>query len=263
MAELIDSPLEENTETQEQEQLPLDHDLVVEEPEEETTPSEDDNLPEKYKGKSVAELARMHEEAQQALSRQGNEVGELRKVFDEYIQSTIQSQPEPVEEPIDFLLEPEKAVQRAIDNHPKIKQAEAVVGQVARQQNVARLQSDFPDLQATLGDSRFQEWVSKSQIRQGLYQKADKDFDYESAAELLNNWKDLNVAVERTKEVEKVAQKSEVRKANTGDTRSAPVKARKKVYRRSDIINLMKTDPSRYEALQPEIMEAYKDGRVK
>ena len=134
---------------------------------------------------------------------------------------------------------------------------------MARQQNLDRLKSEFPDLQSTLSDSRFQEWVNASVIRQGLYQKADKDFDYTSAAELLNNWKDLNVAVERTKEVEKEAKKSEVRKANTGDTRAAPVKARKKVYRRSDIINLMKTDPRRYEALQPEIMEAYKDGRVK
>ena len=38
-------------------------------------PNEDDDLPEKYRGKSKAELARMHEEAQSALGRQSNEVG--------------------------------------------------------------------------------------------------------------------------------------------------------------------------------------------
>lgn len=265
MAELLDNPVEEKEESQPQEELALDHDLVEEEPVEEEATPEEDELPEKYRGKTVAELARMHEEAQQALSRQGNEVGELRKVFDEYIQSTIQNQQAPTveEEPIDYLLDPEKAIARAIDNHPKLKQAEAVVGQVARQQNMARLQSDFPDIQKTLSDPKFQEWVQASKIRVDLYQKADANFDYDSAAELLSNWKDRNVAVERAREVEKSAQKAEVKKASTGDTRSAPTAARKKVYRRADIINLMKTDPNRYQALQEEIMLAYQEGRVK
>ena len=37
----------------------------------------------------------------------------------------------------------------------------------------------------------------------------------------------------------------------------------KKVYRRADLISLKMTDPSRYEALQPEIMAAYAENRVK
>jgi hypothetical protein len=37
----------------------------------------------------------------------------------------------------------------------------------------------------------------------------------------------------------------------------------KKVYRRADLIRLKMTDPSRYEALQPEIMAAYAENRVK
>ena len=37
----------------------------------------------------------------------------------------------------------------------------------------------------------------------------------------------------------------------------------KKVYRRSDIIKLMKEDPERYMSLSNEIMAAYADGRVR
>ena len=36
-----------------------------------------DDVPEKYKGKSVAEIARMHEEAEKLIGRQANEVHEV------------------------------------------------------------------------------------------------------------------------------------------------------------------------------------------
>ena len=37
----------------------------------------------------------------------------------------------------------------------------------------------------------------------------------------------------------------------------------RKVYRRADLIKLKMTDPQRYEDMQPEIMAAYSEGRVK
>jgi hypothetical protein len=39
--------------------------------------------------------------------------------------------------------------------------------------------------------------------------------------------------------------------------------ATKRIYRRADLIRLKMNDPARYEALQPEIMAAYQEGRVK
>jgi hypothetical protein len=37
----------------------------------------------------------------------------------------------------------------------------------------------------------------------------------------------------------------------------------KKIYRRADLIQLKLRDPDRYEQLQPEIMAAYAEGRVR
>jgi hypothetical protein len=37
----------------------------------------------------------------------------------------------------------------------------------------------------------------------------------------------------------------------------------KRVYRRADLIRLKMQDPTRYEALSDEIMQAYSEGRVK
>ena len=70
------------------------------EPELQETPQED--IPDKYKGKSTADIVRMHQEAEKLLGRQSSEVGELRSVVDNYIQTqldtTTQATPEPEEE---------------------------------------------------------------------------------------------------------------------------------------------------------------------
>ena len=49
----------------------------------------------------------------------------------------------------------------------------------------------------------------------------------------------------------------------TGGARGSAEGSRKKVYRRADIIKLMRTDPERYQALSEEILKAYSEGRVK
>jgi len=96
-----------------------------------------------------------------------------------------------------------------------------------------------------------------------LFVRADQEYDYEAAHELFSNWKERNQVVQQTAEVEKAARKNAVKSANTGNARGTGEGTRKKTYRRADIIKLMKSDPDRYMALQPEIMAAYADGRVK
>ena len=70
----------------------------------------------------------MHQEAEKLLGRQSSEVGELRKVVDDYISSQTQSAPQPQnvepEDDIDYFTDPQAAVNRAIENHPKIREAE-------------------------------------------------------------------------------------------------------------------------------------------
>ena len=66
----------------------------------------------------------MHQEAEKLLGRQSSEVGELRKVVDDYISTQTQSAPQPQhvepEDDIDYFTDPQAAVNRAIENHPKI-----------------------------------------------------------------------------------------------------------------------------------------------
>ena len=147
----------------------------------ETEESEDD-LPEKYKGKTASDIARMHQELEKRLGQQSQEVGELRKHFDEYVQSSIKSQrsaPEVPEEPIDFFVDPDAAVRRAIENHPTLQQAQAVAAEMAKSQALAKLQTAHPDMKEVLQDTGFQEGVQKSKIRMELFRNADLNYDFD------------------------------------------------------------------------------------
>ncbi len=48
-----------------------------------------------------------------------------------------------------------------------------------------------------------------------------------------------------------------------GSTKGSGETASKKMYRRADIIELMRFNRDRYQELAPEIMKAYAEGRVK
>lgn len=228
----------------------------------------EDDLPEKYQGKSAADIARMHSELEKRLGQQSSEVGELRRAFDDMVKTSVQAQqaqaPEVVEEEPDFFLDPQAAVRRAIDNHPSLRQAQSVAAEMAKEKALAKLQSNHPDMKEILQDSKFQEWVGKSKYRQQMYQDADSKYDFDAANELLSSYKEVKGVVKQTAAVERVAQKNEVKKASTGSSRSNPEgQSTRKTYRRRDIIELMQKDPKRYEAMMPEIMKAYSEGRVK
>jgi hypothetical protein len=119
--------------------------------EEQVTPSEPD-IPDKYQNKSAQELVQMHQEAEKLLGRQSSEVGELRKVVDNYIQAQLTTEPQQQEqvEEVDFFTDPEKAVAQAIQNHPKIKEAESVSQQYRMQTALSALKTNHPDMESIL-----------------------------------------------------------------------------------------------------------------
>jgi len=49
----------------------------------------EDDLPEKYRGKSTAQIAKMHQELEKLNGRQAQEVGEHRKFVDEMLKREL------------------------------------------------------------------------------------------------------------------------------------------------------------------------------
>lgn len=231
--------------------------------EEDHTP--EDAIPEKYKGKTAQEIIKMHQEAEKLIGKQAQEVGEVRKLADELLkQSLSNNKPAAaeVEPEIDFFEDPQKAIRKSIDSHPDVLAARQSAQEFKKMQIQQKLSQNHPDFTAIVQDPEFAEWVKQSPIRTQLYAKADGEFDYDSADELLSTYKQLKQI--KTKQVadkgkEALKQNLKAVAVDTGGTGESS----KRVYRRADLIRLRMSDPERYEALEPEIMRAYADGRVR
>jgi len=236
---------------------------------EETQQSEPE-LPAKYAGKSMKEVIEMHQNVEQALGKQGAEVGEQRKL----IQSLIDAQNNtndaiPSEEPVaqedNFFDDPVNAVNKAIENHPDvIKAREERMGNVQKH-NLDSLDKAYPDWQETVKDSDFQKFIGDSDTRTEMFRKADSEFRSDLAIELFD-WYSKTKMSSATQEAV-AEEKSKVDKAmkqTSSESRSsADSVGGKKVYRRADLIQLQVSDPNRYMALEDEIYAAYQEGRVK
>lgn len=235
------------------------------EAEEAKIPDSKPELPDRYKNKSLEDIVKMHQEAEKVIGRQAQEVGEVRKLADELIKQNLGAKSQPVEkeEPeVDFFEDPKKAIQKTIEAHPDVLAAREASTQFKALQTKQKLVQEHPDFEQVVQSEDFVNWVKSSPVRIGLYSKADAEFDFDSAHELLSTYKELRNV--RTKQVEQQASaaRQQTMKAAQVDTGGSG-ESSKRVYRRADLIRLKMTDPARYDALSDEIMAAYAEGRVK
>jgi len=223
------------------------------------------DIPDKYRGKELSDIIKMHQEAEKLIGKQAQEVGEVRKLADELIKQNLAGKPQPIkeEEPeVDFFENPQAAVRRTVDNHPDVLAARQAGQEFKKMQIQQKLAAEHPDFGQIAQDTDFVNWVKSSPIRLGLYAKADGEFDYDSANELLSTYKQLRgIKAKQTNEAGETQRKSNLKAAGVDVGGSG--ESGKRVYRRADLIRLKMTDPNRYDALSEEIMQAYQDGRVK
>jgi len=222
-------------------------------------------IPDKYRDKSLDDIIKMHQEAEKLIGKQAQEVGEVRKLADELIKNNLvggKQQTIEVEPEVDFFEDPKRAMQRTVDNHPDVLAGRNAAIEFKKMQIQSQLNQDHPDYKQVVGDPEFVNWVKSSNVRLGLYAKADAEFDYESANELISTFKQLRgVKMRQTEEDGESTRKQNLNSAmvDSGGTGESS----RKVYRRADLIRLKMNDPARYEALSDEIITAYAEGRVK
>ena len=225
---------------------------------------EEDDLPEKYRGKSAKEIAAMHTEAEKLIGKQGSEVGELRRVVDDFIKAQTLKEAKKEEPELDddaFFVDPKSAVKKAIENHPSIKEAQQASMAMRQQEVLGKIGSKHPNYQDTIQDPAFADWVKSSRIRMEMYARAETQYDFDAADELLSTWEERQSVAKSVAETTKVDRQQQLKAASV-NTQGATDSVAKKKYRRADIIKLMQTDPDRYDAMSSEIMKAYQEGRV-
>jgi hypothetical protein len=225
-----------------------------------------EELPEKYRGKSTAEIIQMHKEAEKLVGRQSSEVGDLRKIVDDFIQANLEKNSPQIEqdvEEVDFWSDPDKAFETKMRNNPELKQVKEISQQLKRQQVENLLNTEYPDWKDTIQESEFADWVRGSNVRSQLFADASNNYNWESASELLGTWRQLTKSKKVANDTMEADRKEQKRVASTGTSKASDSTPSKKIYRRSDIINLMQKNPDRYAQLSDEIMKAYSEGRVR
>lgn len=234
--------------------------------EEQEETKQESTIPEKYRNKPVEEIVRMHQEAEKLLGRQSSEVGELRRIVDDFIKTKVnEAKQESVnnnsDTEIDFFDNPREAVNKAISSSEEIQQMKELLAHQKQQEVLSKISATHPDYVEIVQDASFIDWVKGSPVRVELLQRADK-YDFNAANELLSSWKERKDFVSKAKQVNEKDRKQQIKAASTGGKGSAEPPSRK-IYKRSDIVNLMIKDPERYRANVDEFDRAYREGRVK
>lgn len=233
-----------------------------------------DEVPEKYKGKSLDEIVRMHQEAEKLIGRQAQEVGEVRKLADSLLKQQLEAkhdtQPVTAQE-IDWFEDPAKAVNQAVENNPILKQLQQQQVQQAQQAALQTIEKSHPDYVSVAQSEDFQQWVGGSKMRQQMFAQAN-NYDVDAAMELLGTYKSLRTIKQAKEETSKAADET-LKKADS-DNRGKALKAAavqqggtgestKPIYRRADLIRLRMQEPDRYESMAEDILQAYAEGRVR
>jgi hypothetical protein len=131
-------------------------------------------------------------------SQQAQYLGQYKKLVDDHIASpTPQAEPAPVTEesqPItvdDLYDNPDKAIQRAVESHPAIREAREIAEkqkQIEMEAAVAGFTERHPDYRELAGTSEFQTWVNENPMRLELYSRGNQ-FDLSAADALFSLYK--------------------------------------------------------------------------
>jgi hypothetical protein len=224
------------------------------------------NVPDKFRGKSLDEVIKSYSELESQLGKQGQELGELRKVTDKYILNPPPvAQEASVSDDLDYTdLDPEqvKVVNRILEK--KIAPFVSELSEIKKEKMLSKLHNAHPDFPEVLGNKDFQEWMLASPLRVEMFQRADRGLDFNAADELIGNYKAVR-GIQSRQAAEKVSKESreEAMKQATMESGVAEETVSDKYYRRADIMELMQNNPKRYQALENEIRKAYQEGRVR
>lgn len=195
---------------------------------------------------------------EQAITRNSSELGELRKLkplVDKILLDKL-----PKKEPADFFTDPTNAVDQQIESHPSIQKFNEEAEGFRQKSMLMQLKESHPDYREVAAEPGFNEWVQSSKIRTELFQRADQNYDFDSANELLSTWKERKGIATTAKAEQELKAKTEedlkAAKVHTGSGVSG-----KKIYQKADLMKLRLRDPAAYQALN--VAQLYAEKRVR
>lgn len=233
-----------------------------------------EEIPEKWRSADKITLVKAYSELEKKLGQQGQELGELRRTADNYIKQNLEQQRlqqaqgnqqrEPVEE-VDWDTNPQEAARNLIR-----KELQPLVSQLQGVNYVtfhSQMDQQHPKWRDTVQNTEFQKWIADSPSRSEQFMKADQA-DYTAAHDLFSTWEERQSLLEKANnQVAQTVKSERSRKLDAAHTESGAgsgdMKTSQKIFRRAELIRMQNEDRQRYMAMQDEILQAYREGRVR
>lgn len=230
------------------------------------TDEEGEQIPDKFRNKTKAEIAASYAELEREFGRRNNELGDLRKITDDILRSQLDPDAGGTTDDSDtgvsaddLLSNPEEVIRKVIENDPSRKAAAAAAAANTQATKLEAFKVAHPDAKTLMATDDFATWLNKVPSRASRFNAADAQLDWDVANEVITTYKEVIAVSQATADTE--------RQQALQDVQNAPANAqaggkKRKLLKKDDIWKLKKSNPARYEQLQPVILKAYAEGRV-
>lgn len=230
-------------------------------------------MPEKLRGKSAEEIAKMYVEDERYKGELQNQLGEYRQMTDRLlgleekrVSDLEKGGAEEFEiDPTELLANPKEVMDRYYEARRSqdkgYDELQERLNRIEAQTQEQQFQEKHPDVQQVINDPAFMSWLNGHPVRSNLAAQAVQNNDYQSLDYLLSDYKSQgNVPAQdqKAKELERAA-KAGTEKASSGGSSTSSGE----FYKRSEIVNLKINKPMEYRRRADEFTRAYAEGRVK
>ena len=236
------------------------------------TPAEEAEPPE---AEEEVDYKKRYEELHRRFGEQGNELGNLRRIVDTHLMQPMAppKRPEETEDAkslVDrFVADPDSVI-REIKDQAAQEALTRIQAHTDAQGRLTRLNEKHPDRMNIVQSSEFHDWItSQNVIPRSVLAIAEND--PEAASFVLDQYKargngQAKPAVKPPADPKAVAEKIATKRrmaANATGVGTSSGGEGERIFSRYELIKMQTQDPDKYAIMQPEIMQAYRDGRVR
>lgn len=237
----------------------------------------EDDLPEKFRGKSPREIAEAYKQLESQYGRMANDLGQQRAITDRILNLRRDNdlrqngagvtQPEtPKIKATDLAEDPTGSIEKVVNARLARDQqaAEQQAVETSRQLAAQRFVTNHPDYQDFVNNAEFMQWVQESPTRRRAA-VAVQSGDFDAGSDLLSEFKESKKARAKVTDENNLnaARSASLESGSRGNSEGTPKGG--KIYNRADLLRLQISNPDLYysDEYQAVIMKAYAEKRVK
>jgi len=221
-------------------------------------PADNSELPEKFRGQSVQQVAKAYSELESLAAKHAGRIGQLEQLIKELQQSQPAAQASVTSD--DILDDPAAAIRSQVAR--EVEPLRQQVAATAEQQFQSTLDAQRPGWREVVSDPRWGEWIAASPVRRAGAQLADR-LDVTAAVELIDQYAAADQPNPQAIETARVDAVNEFKRARGVISESASAyRPGPGTIKRSEIQTLAETRPAEFLRRKGEFEAAYRNGLV-